>query len=184
MSTIAIGGVAAATLATAFWAYLRIRVRQLEAGVVQTRNFSELARELAASDIGPENRAFLTKVTRIVGSGHVSNTLLLRLVRGEMNSPVTRSEIEENRRLWADSKRSVRIKFTQAVFTALLADSYAAGLRGTLFRRLFFYVSSSPAAIAEALDTFETKVLLVGAERAVESAETQGSRSEEDLVLA
>ncbi len=164
MSAIGFTGIATAAVALAGWAYLRVRVRQMEKGVKALAEFGALAQELSTAKIGAARKAQLISFNAVIGSGRVANPLLRKLVRGELNTPVTRDRVLAERGSWSGVNRDLRIKFVQAMFTGLLADSYGAGLMGTLFRRAFFYLASSPAEVANSVEAYETKVLITGAQ--------------------
>ena len=166
------------------WAYLRIRVRQLEAGVGHVRDFSLQALSLAESDISDYHLNKLIGLNRAMGSGYLVNRLLRQMFSGELNTPITREMVAEQREKWVGVSRDLRLKYTQTMVTGLLADSYNSRLRGTLFRRAFFYVSATPADMSESLDAFETRVLLLGTDEAVVSRNAKLDQRHEDFARA
>jgi hypothetical protein len=91
------------------------------------------------------------------------------MVAGKLASRPSRERVAAWRKDWSAFHSTTRVLYVQALYSALRADSYFAGVvLGPMFRRAVFYLSADPAEIAKAADAWETKILMLGAEQAVE----------------
>jgi len=167
--TTLISGLAALVLAAILWAYLRVRVRHLQQGAAYLDDFSQLASQVAELEMPERDMRTLLALTHYVGTGHISSRIFRQMLNGDLTAPPTRDEVASWRSAWTGYHSHTRILYVRTFYSALRADSYFAGtVRGTMFRRLVFQLSADPAEIAKAVDAWETKILMLGAERAVE----------------
>jgi hypothetical protein len=160
---IAAGGIVAVLIVLLLRAYLIVRTRQMTEAASRMAEFRDIAVQLLSGDLPEEARDHVKTMAEIVGSGVLSRKLLRVMLLGNLDTPVRRQGVEARRSIWSGYSRDVRVRFVQATFAGLLADSYYAGLRGTLLRRSLFFLKNSPAEIAEGVDAYETRVLIVGA---------------------
>lgn len=158
---VTVAGIAGVLIAVLLQRYLRIRIRQMNAGAAAIYEFGQISASLMDRGLPNEAREHLVKLSKIVGSGRLARKLLRELAGGDIDRPTLRAQVETRREIWADHPRESRIEFTRAIFTAVLADSYYADFSGTALRRALFFVKSTPAEIAQAVDAMETKILIV-----------------------
>ena len=164
-----ISGIVALVLSGCLWAYLRVRTRHLECGVDYLSEFGELAQELAGREMPERELKNLVLLTHYTGTGHIAGSLFHQLVTGNLAATPSRDAISARRKEWSGYNSATRVLYVRTFFSAIRADSYFSGaIRGTLFRRAVFYLNADPAEIAKAVEAMETKILLLGTERAVE----------------
>lgn len=184
--TLVISGIVALALGGVLWAYLRVRVRQLECGVRFLDEFSALADEVAGLEIPERDLHNLVAMTEFVATGHIARYIFRQMLSGKLASKPSRDAVAANRKRWSGVHSTTRILYVRTFFAAIRADSYFAGtFRGTMFRRAFFYISSDPEEIAHAIHAMETKILMLGVERAVEletKRHSDGSQRDKALV--
>lgn len=169
MTVTLISGIVALALGGALWAYLRVRSRQLHWGAAFLDDFGSLATKLVELEMPERDLRALVDLTHFAGTGHVVRHILRLMASGKLAAPPSREEVAAWRNDWSAYHSNTRILYVQTFYSALRADSYFAGvLSGTLFRRAVFQLSADPAEIAKAADAWETKVLMLGAEQAVE----------------
>lgn len=167
--TTLVSGMAALAIGGMLWLYLRVRARQLHWGLAFLDDFNDLATELVERDMPDRDLRTLVALTHSAGTGHIVRHILRLMAAGKLAKPPSREEVEAWRKDWSVFHSNTRILYVQAFYSALRADSYFAGVGvGTLFRRAMFQLSADPAEIAKAADAWETKVLMMGAEQAVE----------------
>ena len=167
MTTI-VSGIAAVVITSVLWTYLRLRVRHAQTGLAFLDEFGELARELSEREMPDRELESLVKLSSIIGTGHVARALFRQLANGQLASPPSRNKVAARRKAWSGYNSATRILYVRTFYAGIRADSYFAGtVVGTLFRRAVFYLNADPAEIAVAIDAMETKILLLGAERAV-----------------
>jgi hypothetical protein len=173
MTTSIVSGLVALALGGILWGYLRVKSRQLHWGLRFLDDFGNLATELVDREMPERELRNLVALTNFTGTGHISRYLFSQLLSGRLASPPSRDAVSAWRKNWSSYNSATRILYVRTFYSALRADSYFAGpLIGTAFRRAVFYLNSDPAEIAKAVDAMETKILVLGAERAVER-ETQ-----------
>ena len=154
-------GITAVLVALVAQMYLRVRIRQMGFASKTMREFRELAVGLLQRELPDEARTHIQALASTVGSGQLTRKLMRTMVSEGLDTPIQRATVRERREMWADYSREARIMFTQAVFAGILADSYFAGFIGTALRRSLFYVKNNAAEVAESIDAFETRLLIV-----------------------
>ncbi len=184
--TTLVSGIVALVLGVVFWAYLRVRARQLQWGASFLDEFGDLASELAERDMPTRDLQTLVALTYFAGTGHIVRHIARRMAKGDLAKPPSREVVAAWRKSWSDFSSSTRTLYVRTFYSALRADSYFAGpVIGTLFRRAVFYLDADPADIAQAVDAWETRVLMLGTERAVEYEAKRGHEpKEKELVTA
>lgn len=185
--TTLVSGLVALVIAASLWTYLRFKARDLQLGAELLGQFGALAREIAEREMPERKLQNLVSLSHYAGTGHIARRIFHELANGNLASPPSRETVAARRKEWEAYNSATRILFVRAYFSALLADSYFSGpIQGRLFRRVFFYVTSDPAEIAKSVDAFETRVLLLGAERAVARKVEQEVKPQDcdDLVTA
>lgn len=167
MNTTTISGLVALVLILALWAALRSRERHARQGVEFLRQYRQLLRELLEHDMPDPLFKNIAVFSATVGSGYITRRLFTQLVEGKLAEPIKRELIHANRMEWEGFHSQTRVLYVRTFFAGLRADTYFAGtVRGTIFRRAIFYLNADPAEIAHAVDSMETRILLLGAERA------------------
>jgi hypothetical protein len=169
MTTTLVSGLVALALGGMLWGYLRVKSRQLHWGLYFLDDFGNLSAQLVEREMPERELRSLVALTHYTGTGHISRYLFSQLLSGRLASPPSRDAVAAWRKNWSSYNSATRVLYVRTFYSALRADSYFAGpVVGTLFRRAVFYLNSDPAEIAKAVDAMETKILVLGAERAVE----------------
>lgn len=186
MSLTLISGLVALAMTVALWTLLRARARHMHQGVEFLREYRSLVTQLLEHEMPDHLFRNIIVFSHIVGSGFITRRLFSQLAEGKLAEPVRRDLVQSRRADWEGFHSQTRILYVRTFFSGLRADSYFAGVvRGTLFRRAVFYLNADPAEVAYAVDAMETKILVLGAERAAEEKMVEASPKEcKDLLTA
>ena len=169
MTATMISGLVAVAMSLVLWAALRARARHMRKGVEFLAEYRLLVKELLEHEMPEPLFRKIVVFSHSMGSGHVTQRLFSQMFEGRLAEPINRDFVHASRKEWEGFHSQTRVLYVRTFFSGLRADSYFAGtIRGTLFRRAVFYLNADPAEIAHAVDALETRILLLGAERAAE----------------